>query len=86
MDETLARASNGSHQVQSVDADDQVALRAFETTHRNREPLVIRSTKRSHAWLGKGKKARAKRQKFGRDALIKTAGGQGQKLACRMTS
>ena len=76
VDETLARASNGSRQVQSVDADDLVALRAFETTHRNREPLVIRSTKRSHAWLGKGKKARAKRQKFGRDALIKTAGGQ----------
>ena len=38
-------------------------------------PTII-STKRSHVWLGKGKKARAKRQKFGRDALIKTAGGQ----------
>ena len=41
-------------------------------------PTII-STKRSHVWLGKGKKARAKRQKFGRDALIKTTGGQGAK-------
>ena len=75
-DEDLTKVSSGSRQVATVDADDLAMLHAFESTYRNREPLLIRSTKRSHAWLGKGKKARAKRQKFGRDALLKAAGAQ----------
>lgn len=73
----VAQTYNESRQVMSIDADDVAALRAFEGTYRNREPVLIRSTKNGHAWLGpKGRKARTKRQKFGRDAFVRNAGSQ----------
>ena len=69
-----ARGRRSFCDIDVVKADDAERLGSFESAFRNKAPVLVRSHKKHQAWLGKGKKARVQRAKFGREKLLARVG------------